>query len=121
MKELAQLLNEMRAVGVIANYALFGAMAQMRYTEAVATLDADVLVAVASPERIDVLAGIYGFFVSDAAFPPKAMPSASAPGRCSSCRRSARLPRKLWNTRTPRSSMAFPCASCGRTTSLRSR
>jgi hypothetical protein len=61
MKELAQLLNEMRAAGVIQNYAVFGAMAQMRYTEAVATLDADVLVAVASPERIDVLAGIYEF------------------------------------------------------------
>ncbi len=61
MKELAQLLNEMQATGVVENYALFGAMAQMRYTEAVATLDADVLVAVASPERMDVLAGIYEF------------------------------------------------------------
>lgn len=61
MRELAQLLNDMQAAGVIENYALFGAMAQMRYTEAVATLDADVLVAVPSPERIDVLAGIYEF------------------------------------------------------------
>lgn len=61
MKELAQLLNEMQAAGVIENYALFGAMAQMRYTEAVATLDADVLIAVASPERMDVLAGVYDF------------------------------------------------------------
>jgi len=56
MRELAQLLNDMRTAGVIENYALFGAMAQMRYTEAVATLDADVLVSVASPERMDVLA-----------------------------------------------------------------
>ncbi len=61
MKELAQLLNEMQAAGVIEDYALFGAMAQMRYTEAVATLDADVLIAVASPERMDVLAGVYDF------------------------------------------------------------
>jgi len=30
MKELAQLLNEMRTAGVIQNYALFGAAAQMR-------------------------------------------------------------------------------------------
>lgn len=44
MRELAQLLGEMQAAKVIQNYALFGAMAQMRYTEPVATLDADVLV-----------------------------------------------------------------------------
>ena len=61
MRELAQLLNDMQAAGVIESYALFGAMAQMRYTEAVATLDADVLVAVPSPERMDILAGIYEF------------------------------------------------------------
>ena len=42
MKELAQLLNEMQRAGVIRQYALFGAVAQMRYTEPVATLDADV-------------------------------------------------------------------------------
>ena len=46
MKEVAQLLNEMRGERVITNYALFGAVAQMRYTEPVATLDADVLVVV---------------------------------------------------------------------------
>jgi hypothetical protein len=61
MKQVAQLLNDMLARGVIQNYALFGAMAQMRYTEAVATLDADVLVAVPSADRMDVLAGIYGY------------------------------------------------------------
>ena len=61
MKQFAQLLNEMQVAGVIENYALFGAMAQMRYTEAVATLDAYVLIAVASPERMDVLAGVYDF------------------------------------------------------------
>lgn len=64
MKELAQLLNEMQEAGVILNYALFGAAAQMRYTEPVATLDADVLVAVASPDRLDVLGGIYEFCAS---------------------------------------------------------
>ena len=61
MKQVAQLLNDMIACGVIQNYALFGAMAQMRYTEAVATLDADVLVAVPSADRMDVLAGIRGY------------------------------------------------------------
>lgn len=61
MKDVAILLNEMVANGVIADYALFGAAAQMRYTEAVATFDADILVAVPSPDRIDVLTPIYEF------------------------------------------------------------
>ncbi len=61
MKELAQLLNEMRQAGVIQEYALFGAVAQMRYTEPVATLDADVLVSVPDTERLDVLSDIYEF------------------------------------------------------------
>jgi hypothetical protein len=61
VKELAHLLNEMRSAGVIENYAMFGAIAQMRYTEPVATLDADVLVAVPSPDRLDPLGGIYEF------------------------------------------------------------
>lgn len=37
MKELVRLLNDMREAGVIGNYALFGAVAQMRYAEPVAT------------------------------------------------------------------------------------
>jgi hypothetical protein len=61
MKAVAQLLNEMRSTGVITDYALFGAAAQMRYTEPVATLDADVLVAVPSPDQLDVLGAIYAF------------------------------------------------------------
>ena len=61
MKEVAQLLNEMRGEGVIADYALFGAVAQMRHTEPVATLDAEVLVVVPSTERLDVLNPIYDF------------------------------------------------------------
>ncbi len=55
------MLNEMREAGVISDYALFGAIAQMRYTEAVATFDADVLVAIPSPEPLDVLRGVYEF------------------------------------------------------------
>ncbi len=61
MKAVAQLLNELQSSGLVQGYALFGAMAQMRYTEAVATLDADVLVAVAQPDRLEVLGGIYAF------------------------------------------------------------
>src|SRR5712692_11113370 len=51
----------MKSACIIENYALFGAIAQMRYTEPVVTLDVDVLVAVPSPDRIDVLGGIYKF------------------------------------------------------------
>src|SRR5271157_2359360 len=51
----------MQQAGVIRNYALFGAVAQMRYTEPVATLDADVLVAVPARGGLDTLSGIYEF------------------------------------------------------------
>ncbi len=61
MKELAQLLNEMLSTGVIQNYALFGAVAQMRYTEPVATIDAALLIAVPSPKGLDILSGVYEF------------------------------------------------------------
>ena len=61
MKEVAELLNAMRDAGVISEYALFGAIAQMRYTEPVATLDADVLVAVSSPQTMELLKPIYEF------------------------------------------------------------
>ncbi len=61
MKDLAELLNEMRSAGVIRDYALFGATAQMRYTEPVATLDADVLVDLPASTGLDVLRGIYEF------------------------------------------------------------
>jgi hypothetical protein len=36
MDGVAQLLNEMTAFGVISGYAVFGAVAEMRYAEAVA-------------------------------------------------------------------------------------
>jgi hypothetical protein len=61
VKEAAKLLNEMVAAKVVSNYALFGALAQMRYTSAVATLDADVLVAIPDGDRRDILAPIYRF------------------------------------------------------------
>lgn len=47
--------------GVITNYAVFGAVAQMRYTEAVATMDADILVSVPQDDALDVLSPIYAF------------------------------------------------------------
>ena len=61
MKEVAELLGEMVDAGVIIDYALFGATAQMRYTEPVATLDADVLVGLPSPENLDLLSPLYAF------------------------------------------------------------
>jgi len=59
MEEVAELLNRMVKEGAILDYAVFGAVAQMRYTEAVATFDADVLVAVPKPDSIDVLGPLY--------------------------------------------------------------
>jgi hypothetical protein len=61
MKEVAELLNAMQNAGVICGYALFGAIAQMRYTEPVATLDADILVAMPSPQGLEALKQIYEF------------------------------------------------------------
>ena len=61
MDKVAVLLNEMVEQGIIADYAVFGAVAQMRYTEAVVTLDADILVAAAEPDKLDVLNPIYAF------------------------------------------------------------
>ena len=61
MDEVARLLNDMVRDGVITQYAVFGAVAQMRYTEAVATLDADILVAVPDEKPLDILSPIYAF------------------------------------------------------------
>ncbi len=61
MKDVARFLNELVGAGVIRAYALFGAAAQMRYTEPVANLDADVLVAIPPPERLDPLGPVYAF------------------------------------------------------------
>ena len=46
---------------VIHDYALFGAAAQIRYTEPVATLDVDVLVEVPPHPDLEPLKGIYEF------------------------------------------------------------
>jgi hypothetical protein len=64
VRDVAVLLNAMRSSGIVLDYALFGATAQMRYTEPVATLDADVLIAVPLPDRLDVLAPVYEFCAS---------------------------------------------------------
>lgn len=61
MRAVVQLLNDMKASGLVKDYALFGAMAQMRYTEPIATLDADVLVLLDEQTGLDVLGPIYSF------------------------------------------------------------
>ena len=61
MDKVAVLLNEMVGQGIIEDYAVCGAVAQMRYTEAVVTLDAAILVAVDEPDKLDVLSSIYAF------------------------------------------------------------
>jgi hypothetical protein len=61
VKLVAELLNAMVADRVIAGYAVFGAVAQMRYTEAVVTLDADILVALPDQQRLDALTPVYEY------------------------------------------------------------
>jgi hypothetical protein len=61
VKEVVQLVNELQSAGIIQNYALFGAIAQMRYTQPVITFDVDVLIGLGAPERMDVLSSVYQF------------------------------------------------------------
>lgn len=61
MEQVAELLNEMVREGIISDYAVFGAVAQMRYTDAVATFDADILVALPETGGLDLLRPIYAF------------------------------------------------------------
>jgi hypothetical protein len=61
VKAVVELLNAMKAAGVVRDYALFGAMAQMRYTEPVATLDADVLVLLDPAAGLAALRPVYRF------------------------------------------------------------
>lgn len=61
MKEVALLLQDMVSAGVVTSYAVFGAVAQMRYTEAVLTEDADVLVEIPGKRGLDVLAPIFEY------------------------------------------------------------
>lgn len=51
----------MKAAGMIRDYAVFGAIAQMRYTEPVATLDADMLVLPIRDSGLDALSPIYRY------------------------------------------------------------
>lgn len=69
MKDVAQLLNDMLEDGVIRNYAIFGAVAQMRYTEAVVTMDMDVLVALPGEPGLDLLSPIYKYCESRGKLP----------------------------------------------------
>jgi hypothetical protein len=61
MKAVADLLKAMIEAGVIETYAIFGAIAQMRYTKPVATLDAEVLVVLSNDQGVDLVAPIYEF------------------------------------------------------------
>ena len=61
MKEIADLLNEMCQRGIIKTYAIFGAVAQMRYTEAVVTMDMDVLVSIPETDSLAILRPIYDY------------------------------------------------------------
>ena len=54
MREVASLLNDMVEARIIHSYAVFGAVAQMRYTQAAATMDADVLIVTLEADRIDM-------------------------------------------------------------------
>ena len=56
MKWVAELHNDMLRAGVIRDYAVFGAVAQMRYAEAVATFDAGAV----SDDGVSELADRYG-------------------------------------------------------------
>lgn len=69
MKEVAELLEGMKAAGVIRDYAVFGAIAQMRYTEPVATLDADILVLPIQDSGLDALSPIYRYCEARGYFP----------------------------------------------------
>ena len=61
MKQLAELLAAMKSAGIILDYAVFGAVAQMRYTEPVATLDADILVMLPDLAGLAALSPVYRF------------------------------------------------------------
>jgi hypothetical protein len=64
MQRVARLLLDMVSAGVITDYAVFGAVAQMRYTEAVSTMDAAILVGLPERPGLDILKPIYDYCVS---------------------------------------------------------
>jgi hypothetical protein len=61
MEQLAELLQAMKSEGIVLDYAVFGAVAQMRYTEPVATLDVAVLVALPDKTSLAALSPVYRF------------------------------------------------------------
>ena len=61
MKDVARLLNDMLSANIILDYAVFGSVAQMRYTEAVVTMDAAVLIVTPQQGSIEELSPIYEF------------------------------------------------------------
>jgi hypothetical protein len=61
MRDVARLLSDMVSAGIITEYAVFGAVAQMRYSEAVSTMDADILVAIPGRPTIDLLRPVYDY------------------------------------------------------------
>jgi len=64
MKDVARLFSDMLSANVIADYAVFGSVAQMRYTEAVVTMDAAMLIVTQQHGSIDELSPIYEFCTS---------------------------------------------------------
>jgi len=90
MDEVARLLNDMVEGGIITDYAVFGAVAQMRYTEAVVTLDADILVAVPDPDALDVYYARSMLSARSVATDPRVKPFALGIGLCNSYPLSAR-------------------------------
>lgn len=54
-------MQAMKHKGIIVDYAVFGAVAQMRYTEPVATLDADILIVLPQNAGLDALRPIYQY------------------------------------------------------------
>lgn len=70
MKHVAKLLNAMLHDGVIRSYAVFGAVAQMRYTEAVSTFDADILAGLDEGDPLSLLSPIYRY-CHERGYPPE--------------------------------------------------
>jgi hypothetical protein len=93
MQRVARLLLDMVSAGVITDYAVFDAVAQMRYTEAVSTMDADILVGLPERPGLDILKPIYDDCVSRG-YRPEGKPSGLAIGPCNSYPPSALSPQR---------------------------
>lgn len=71
LAEVFELLNEMRTEGVVADYALGGAMAVLFYAEPIRTFDVDVFVMVPASEGLVSLSPIYSW-LRERGFHPEA-------------------------------------------------